>query len=55
MPYRPLTELTVSPCMREVTMVRVIPATGPKAKVPMRIGISAGSYSRNATAGKIGK
>src|SRR5699024_2775006 len=27
----------------------------PKANVPIRIGISAGSYSRNATAGKIGK
>ena len=34
--------------------VYTLKARGPKAKVPIRIGISAGSYSRNATAGKIG-
>ena len=31
------------------------PAAGPKAKVPIRIGMSAGSYSRKGTIGSMGR
>ena len=36
-------------------MVSSSPAAGPKAKVPSRMGTSAGSYSRNDAAGMSGK
>ena len=41
--------------MTLAVMVSSSPAAGPKAKVPSRMGISAGSYSRNEAAGMSGK
>ena len=41
--------------MNAAMSVTMNPAAGPNAKPQIRMGISAGSYSRNATAGKIGK
>ena len=55
MPIMPLCALTVKPCMKQTTTVSSSPASGPYAKAQMRIGISAGSYSRNAAAGISGK
>jgi hypothetical protein len=38
-----------------VTKVRRSPAAGPNANVPKRMGMSAGSYSRNGTIGSMGR
>jgi hypothetical protein len=39
----------------DATIVIIRPAIGPYANPPIRIGMSAGSYSKSGTAGKIGK
>ena len=55
MPIIPEAALTVNPWMTAAIAVTAMPATGPNANVPMKIGISAGSYYKKPTAGKMGK
>lgn len=54
-PIGPPSPLMNKPCKIETIAVRITPPIGPKRKLPMRIGISAGSYFINGIAGKIGK
>ena len=51
----PLPALTVTPCTMHTTPASPSPAHGPYRKVPIRMGTSAGSYSRNGAAGMSGK
>ena len=55
MPIGPDATLTVSPWITETATVNNRPETGPKRNVPMKMGMSAGSYSIQGALGKSGK
>ena len=55
MPINWLEALTVMPWITLATTVMAKPEIGPNKNAPIRMGISAGSYSKKGAAGKIGK